>query len=42
VQDGLDHAVRDEDLTIAEDLARVDVEEIRAADDEEVGHGGRS
>jgi hypothetical protein len=40
-EDRLDRAVGDEKLPLAQDLARIDVDDPRAADDERVGHGGR-
>ena len=40
-KDGLDAAVRDQDLAVREDLARVDVQESARSDDEVIGHGGR-
>jgi hypothetical protein len=41
VQDRLDASVADEELATLEDCPRFDVEEVRAADDEVVGHGRR-
>jgi hypothetical protein len=41
-EDGLDAPVLDQQLASLEDLASVDVEESRAADDGVLGHGGRS
>jgi hypothetical protein len=41
-EDRLDPAVRDEHLAARQPLPGIDVEERRAADDDGLGHGGRS